>query len=354
MKSREGLELSYDDVLIAPRFSDIRSRKEVDLTSHFLGIKLDLPIISSNMDSVTEHKLASSMIIGGATAALHRFMDIDKNVNEFTKTNHLVLNNKNYNNQYTNPFVSLGTNLNELERALALYEKGATHFIIDVAHGAAIQVVEQYDRLRSKLRDNAAIIVGNFDNAVSIECFNVNSKFHKKPDAFRVGIGPGSMCTTRIVTGCGGGSISTIIDCTRAGYPIIADGGIRSSGDIAKSLAAGASLVMIGQLLVGTYESPAEEVWDETDLLAKRYRGSASYDSYVSQNKVDKIRTPEGEKTLVPLVGTVQDVLNKLEGGIRSSFSYVGAKTLEQFKEYAKLRQVTFNSALESKAHGKR
>lgn len=339
------VELAYDDVLIAPRFSEIRSRMDVNLSSNFLGLDLNLPIISSNMDSVTEHKLASEMILGGATAALHRFMDIDKNVEELKKTHSRC------NNQY--PFVSIGTNNKELERAAALYDAGASYFILDVAHGASIQVVEQYDRLRSLFKDNIAIVVGNFDNAESIETFNFHSKSIKKPDAFRVGIGPGSMCTTRVVTGCGGGSISTILDCSRTSYPIICDGGIRGSGDIAKSLAAGASLVMIGKLLAATYESPAEIIYDEFGPSAKIYRGSASLDSYKVQNKVHDIRTPEGERTIIPIKGTVKQVLNELEGGLRSSFSYVGAKTFEQYKKYAKLRQVSYSSLIESHAHGR-
>jgi len=346
--------LTYADVLLVPQFSTIRSRKDVDVSQEFCGQKLKLAVISSNMDTVTGVEMANAMTNYGAQSALHRFCSIEDNVKMF----------KDCTNK---PMVSIGVGKNELDRAKALYDAGAECIIIDVAHGAAIHVVEQYDKLREIVGYNASVVVGNFDNAASIYAFNQHSKAKFEPDAFKVSIGPGSMCTTRIVTGCGGGSITALQSCATTGFPIIADGGITSSGDFAKALAAGATVVMIGKMFAGTKESLSvsnhikelqiqypDKNFNNVDFWGSKfkYRGSASMDSYVVQDKVAEHRAPEGEATLVPYVGPVKNVLQKLEGGLRSSLSYVGARNLDEFRSKAMFVRVTNNTAKESTAHG--
>ncbi len=341
--------LSFDDVLLQPKFSFIKSRKDVDTSINFLGKTYTTPIISANMDSVTGPVLAKSMHENGAAACLHRFNTIEENVKEYLSCQ--------------TAFVSVGLGDKEFERFLALSEMGAKTFVIDVAHGASIETVNMYDRMREELKGNENIIVGNFANSQSIEDFNYHVKNKRKPDAFKVGIGGGSHCTTRVVTGCGNPTLGSVIDCSRLGFPIIADGGIRNSGDYSKALAAGAFMVMIGKLLAGTQESPGELVdklgntWKgpftkETEGY-KRYRGSASYDSYVKQGKVDTHRTPEGEASLVPYTGTVSEVLNTLNAGLRSSMSYLGAFNLQEFKNNCNITVITGSGLKENEAHGK-
>lgn len=377
--------LTYSDVLIKPKFSMLRSRREATLDHTLFGVKLGHVLISSNMDSVTSPQMAAAMSKAGGLSALHRFQTIDQNVEQFYASIDLAANALNASPFNKKPIGSFGIGDTEYERALALYEAGAEILLLDVAHGAAIHVVEQYDRVRSRVGDNAAIIVGNFDNYESLNAFLGHIKSRRKPDGIKVGVGNGAACITRVVTGCGGGMISALMDCSLAGIPLIADGGAKNSGDVAKALAAGASAVMMGNVLAGTNEAPGEvvyRVWDgfkgEERLLTqqesrdldnkptslqslyvkkeayKTYRGSASRESYEVQGKVDTHRTPEGESMLVEYKGPVAPILESMAAGLKSSMAYVGAYDLTSFKENAKLVKVSMSTLAESGAHGKK
>lgn len=386
------MDLSFDDVLINPAFSMVRSRSNVSLANEFLGQKIGLPIINANMDTIASIEMANAMNEQGAMAALHRFQSIEENVQQL----HTMMLSSASNRP---TFVSVGTGTNELDRAEALMLAGAERFIIDVAHGAAIHVVEQYDALRALGGSNILIVVGNFANAKSIEDFHYHSKSKQKIDAAKTGVGGGSMCTTRIVTGCGRSTLSSVLDCSRIDIPLIADGGFRTSGDIAKALAAGASAVMLGGMLAGTDETPGETIrqvrmsngqivsnygtstWEngsDSELLAdvkalrafhapsgqgaiptevlrvKSYRGSASKESYESQGKSSDHRTAEGEATTVAYKGPVSEVMQQIRAGLLSAFSYVGASNLAEFQERAELIQVSNSTKVENSAHGVR
>lgn len=248
----------------------------------------------------------------------------------------------------------------ELERAKALYDNNAYNFIIDVAHGASTQVVAMYEKMREALPD-ANIVVGNFATASSVKEFNKLSRY--KLQAIKVGVGSGSHCTTRIVTGCGLPTLQSLLDCKSLGIPMIADGGIKNSGDIAKALAAGASIVMLGNLLAGTDETPGQLISDDNTFIAipsnyvskkyKQYRGSASKESYEVQGKTAEHRTAEGESSLVPYKGPVGNVVQELTAGLKSAMSYVGAVNLEEFQDKAILVEVSHSSYLEGTPHGK-
>lgn len=367
--------LTFNDVLINPGFSDIESRGDIDLKHSFLGIENKLPIINANMDTIASPEMVAAMAKSGAIGALHRFNTVERNITDLKQS--LVLQTK-QNILLQRPFVTLGVSDEELERALALYEAGTTRFIIDVAHGATMATVRQYDRLREKIKEYGIIVVGNFANAKTIETFNEKSKSSKKMDAAKVGIGGGSMCSTRIVTGCGVPTLGSVIDSVNSGIPIIADGGFKTSGDICKALAAGAKAVMLGGMLAGTDETPGEieykEVIDSVMIfvpkdepvenayktpiykkipVSKKYRGSASKESYEAQGKTANHRTPEGESTMVPYKGPVSDVLQQIEAGIRSSMAYVGARNYDEFREKAELVEITSAGYTESTPHGK-
>ena len=345
--------LSFDDVLITPQFSKVNSRKDVSLESEFCGVKLKFPILSSNMDTVTESNMATAMYKNGGIGVLHRFCTVQENITMFQ-------------NSPKNTIVSFGVGDEELERVRWLKEAGAKIYLLDVAHGASMHVVEMYNKVRAYLPDDCKIIVGNFATAQNIKDFNYHVKSNF-PNAYKVGIGGGSRCTTRRVTGCGIPTLGSIIDCanfaSHFGFSIIADGGLRDSGDIAKALAAGASAVMLGGMFAGTEETPGDlinmdsgESWsgDPQELIfckmGKKYRGSASAESYKIQNKTANHRTPEGESILVPYKGFVNDVLQQIEGGLRSSLSYVGAFNLTEFKENARLIRITQAGIIESHA----
>lgn len=343
-----GISLTFDDVLIKPKFSEINSRKNVNLSTflseEYSNYEYKLPIVSSNMDTVTGVDMSVAMINNGGMGCLHRFWSIEDNVKAFKA----VITNT----TIANPWVSVGIGSEELTRAKNLFLAGARIFVIDVAHAAQQQVVEFHDKLRETLK-NSIIIVGNFASKESLEEFREKSKY--KPHVIKVGIGGGSACSTRVKTGIGMPQLSAILECSRSGIPIIADGGCRTSGDIAKALAAGANMVMLGGMLAGTDETPGEilGITDGIHGSFKIYRGSASKESYIDQNKDSAWRTAEGESFPVPCKGTVKNILRDIEGGLRSSFCYVGAKNLKEFQEKSEFIIITSSGHAEGIAHGK-
>lgn len=344
--------LTFDDVLIKPRFSDINSRKDVNLTSP-LGYRL--PIVSANMDTITEAEMACAMIKLGGQGCLHRFWSIESNCNAFLKVTEATGDV---------PWVSVGISDKERERAEALLSLGANTIVIDVAHAAQMQVVNFHKWLYPKGAGEISIIVGNFGNLRSVEDYCEH--LSKKPDAIKVGIGPGSACTTRLKTGCGVPQLSAIMDCVSSRIPIIADGGMRNSGDIAKALAAGAKMVMLGGMLAGTDETPGEIIkrdkfepvnppngllgtWTD-EIIGKKYRGSASKEAYEEQGK--DWDCAEGESFIVDYKGPVEKYIKSIEGGLRSAFTYVGAENMEEFHKRAEFVKVSSNSVKENGAHG--
>jgi IMP dehydrogenase len=372
--------LTFDDVLIVPKFSDVESRKDVDLSFNAHGYPyMALPILSANMDSVTTQGMANTMLAHGAQACLHRFCSIEENVEMFKNSIYGSFDCK------QEPFVSIGLGDKELDRARALFDAGARYFIIDVANGAQMSVVGQVKKLRHSLGDIPLIVVGNFASTEGVLDFMFHSG--QLIDGLKIGIGPGSSCSTRVKTGCGYPQLSAILEISRAlkskniEVPLIADGGLKTPGDCAKALAAGASMLMSGSFFAGTDESPGTEYYinsngdailpelflarDKNDNLirdeysesfkrVKKYRGSASQESYEAQGKTGKHRTSEGESFLVPYKGSVKNILQDIEGGLRSAFTYVGAKNLKEFQEKAEFVRVTNAGYVEGTPYGKK
>lgn len=334
------MKLTFNDVIIEPTFSTIRSRNECDTSVTFQNHVYSVPVISSNMDTVTDAKMANALGRLNVLSALHRFCNIEENVSmyqacEIKKT----------------VYASVGVGTEEQQRFNALYDNGCRKFVVDVAHGASIQVIEMLEHIQKETGTTTNIIVGNFASARGVKEFETITAERGilLNYALKIGVGPGSMCTTRVVTGCGYPQISAIQEIKTVTHrPIIADGGIKSSGDIAKALAAGADLVMLGGMLAGTDETPGNIFGG-----GKVYRGSASKESYEVQGKVATHRTPEGEATIVPNKGSVVTVIQQIEAGLKSSMSYVGTRHLEAFKESAKLVQISQAGYREGEAHGK-
>jgi IMP dehydrogenase len=342
------MKLTFDDVLLAPQFSKIKSRKDVDISTSLGDIHLPLPIISANMDTITGPEMAKAMLQAGGIGCLHRFSSIEKSVTDFIAVNNSKV------------IVSVGLGQDELIRAKSLYEEGASIFCLDVAHGAQLSVVEQYAKLKDILY-NSHIIVGNFGTQASV--FEFIKALGYKPDSVKVGIGPGSACTTRIKTGCGYPQLSAIMEIAQlSNIVVIADGGMRTPGDIVKALAAGADAVMLGGMLAGTDETPGEifEKFDHPDyevdnpVYAKKYRGSASKDSYDSQDKDQSYITAEGEAFWVKAKGPVKNVMADIEGGIRSAMTYCASSSIKELQANAQFVEISTGTQLENSAHGKK
>jgi IMP dehydrogenase len=346
---------TFDDVLLVPKYSEIESRKDVctkaRLTDKFT---LDIPIIAANMDTVTEVPMMVAMLKNGGVGVLHRFMKNDHMIRCFNDYwAHSVPHRPcpiafavGVNDHYRDVFLHLEKN-DTLQDALVF---------VDIAHGDCKRVVETVKTMK---KIGVQVVAGNVATHDG-----TRRLIDAGADAIKVGIGPGSMCTTRLVTGHGVPQLSAIFECSLAAddsnIPIIADGGIRHSGDIVKAIAAGASTVMIGSLLAGCNETPGEIIdipvdyhpAGVTSVQHKRYRGMASRDAMMGW-KNDSETAPEGESMLVRCKGSVKKVISDLVGGLRSGMSYCGAHTLEELYTNASFRLVSGSTVIENKAHGK-
>lgn len=332
--------LTFDDVLIVPRKSEVKSRRDPSLKSNITKNKtLETPIISANMDTVTESAMAIAMHKMGGLGILHRFMSIEQQVEQ-------VRSVKEAGAEIIS--ASIGVNADYKERAEALVKAGVNLMTIDIAHGHSVLMMDTLKWLKDKF-SNLEIIAGNLatpDAAVDL--------IEAGADAIKVGIGPGSMCTTRIITGAGVPQLTAISLCAEAaesyGVPVIADGGIRTSGDMVKAFAAGANIIMLGSMLSGTIETPGDIVNGK-----KQYRGMASKKAQISwRGDMPQGMAPEGESTFVNVKGHVSDVIHELTGGIRSGMSYVNAVTVNEIKQKALFMEMSPNGITESRAHGVR
>jgi IMP dehydrogenase len=339
---RELLErdrgLTFDDVLIVPRKSDVRSRRVPALTTRVTrGIEIQIPVISANMDTITESEMAIAMARLGGLGIIHRFMSIERQVLEVRK----VLEAG-----FGPAAASIGVNDDFKDRADALCKSGVKILTIDIAHGHSVSMIETIKFLKDTY-GGVEIIAGNIATPEAAE-----DLIGAGADAVKVGIGPGSMCTTRVITGCGVPQLTAVALCREVceslKVPLIADGGIKSSGDIMKALAAGADCVMVGSLLSGTFETPGE-----IKQGFKEYRGMASKSAQVSwRGEVPEGMAPEGESTKVPCKGRVSDVVGELCGGIRSGMSYINATTLSEIQDKALFIEMSSMGLRESHAHG--
>lgn len=347
VKLLEHQGLTFDDVLIVPKRSSIFSRKDVSLRTRLVGdLMLDLPIISANMDTVTELTMAKAMQQLGGLGVIHRFIaDPAEHARMISETPGVRI-------------MAIGVKPGDLEK-VALAE-GLHGVLIDVAHGHSDRVMETIQALREHFA-GLFVIAGNVATAEGAW-----DLLEAGAHAVKVGVGPGAVCTTRIVTGCGMPQLSAIIKCraaidrwyqveTRKARPrvkfpptLIADGGIRNSGDLVKALVAGADTVMIGSLFAGTDEAPGEIITEHGETF-KLYRGMASAGA---QLRVGSDRTPEGISTLIPCKGPVAPLVTELEGGTRSGLSYCNSASIADLHQQTiELVRVTQASQAENRPH---
>jgi IMP dehydrogenase len=476
MKLHPKTGLTFDDVLLIPKRSSIQSRSDVDPSSELVsGFRLSIPIISANMDTVTESQMAIAMAQNGGIGIIHRFMSPEQQATEvrrvkrsesyvvenpitiyphetieaarqkmvadnvgglvvvenggqligmltsrdvllapdpqatvgsvMTTREHLIVATEEAGIEparltlhqhrieklplvdrqnrvvglitasdivklQQHPYatkdikgrlrvgVAVGTRPEEEERAAACLQAGADVLVIDVAHGHADHAIAMIHRLKTNF-PQIPLIAGNVATAAGVE-----DLIEAGAQAVKVGVGAGSICITRVVTGFGVPQLSAIDECAqvgqRLGVPIIADGGIRASGDMTKALAAGASTVMLGSLLAGTDESPGVAVMRNGQRY-KVVRGMASFTANVERKRLakgddldvedmEKV-VPEGVEAAVPYRGSVEDILYQMVGGLRSGMSYAGACTIPQLWENAEFIQITPAGQRESGAH---
>ena len=475
MRLRPETALTFDDVLLVPQRSAIRSRRAVDTASQFTRkIRLAIPIVSSNMDTVTEAPMAIAMARLGGIGAIHRFMPIEQQaeaVAQVKRAEGFIVDNPRqiasrasvqearhllashnigglvvvddegqvlglvttrdllFETDPNRPVAevmtpverlvtaqpgasleaardtlrshrieklpvlnpagqlqglitaqdvvktaqwplatkdgrgrlrvaaAVGVRRSDLDRAAAIVEAGADALIVDIAHGHSDAAIEMIQTL--KQRFPAIEVVGG--NVATAE--GVRDLAAAGADAVKVGVGAGSICITRVVTGFGVPQLTAVAECAEAGQqlgvPVIADGGIRSSGDITKALAAGASTVMLGNLLAGTDEAPGASVVRHGRRF-KIVRGMASLTANIDRHEVEHGRAedavweeviPEGVEAVVPARGPVKDVVHQLVGGLRSGLSYAGAATIPELWENAEFVRITSAGKQESDAH---
>lgn len=327
--------ITFDDVLLVPGYNNYESRRDVStaLEDKTSKLKLELPVMTSNMDTVTEHKMANFIGAKGGIGVLHRFMPIDRNVEEFKKCQYKV-------------FVSLGTNEKDFERAEALKAAGADYFCIDVAHGHAKYVGRTMKRLREMLPESC-IIAGNVATYAGADYLAACGA-----DIIKVGIGGGSVCSTRIKTGFGIPMLTSLQDCSRVDRSLIADGGIRAAGDVVKALAFGADFVMLGGMLSGTRVTPGEVISMEGGKKVKEYRGMASREAQENfMGTMPEWKTAEGVSTFVPYREDEEAIIADLIGGLRSGLTYAGAASIRELQRKLNYVLVTQAGRIESLPH---
>jgi len=341
------LALTYDDVLLVPQYSKIASRSQVSLKTRITSaIELDIPVISINMESVTGVEMAKAMSRSGAISFYPRFAPPDvqaKEVKQIIKDGYRVI-------------PALGIKNQEMERVKKLVKAGATTLTIDIAHGhleAALSFLREIKKKFPKIEIISGVIA-TYQGARDL--------FIAGADAVRVGVGPGTICTTRKVTGSGVPQITATMDAYRAGLefnrPIITDGGTKTTGDIVKALASGANAVVVGSQLAGADEAPGEII-DIDGKKYKRYNASTSateklnqYKKHSKDKNFEYVYYVEGVEALVKYKGPVRNILAKMERAIRSGLSYSGAFNISEFHQKAEFVRITPTSVKENGAHG--
>lgn len=353
--------LSFDDITLVPRYNDIPSRKNVDTSVQFGDLSLKIPILSANMNTVTGPKMAHEMHHLGGLGFLHRFCSIEDNIEMYKDSTHLSADTTTV--SVGEAVVSLGVN-EAMDRYLALHEVGAKYFCIDVAHGHSKEVgklitdIKNYD-------SNVFIVAGNVCTSTGAEYLA-----EKGADAIKIGIGPGSVCSTRVQTGFGVPQFSAIRECRSTvseNMLLIADGGIRSPGDAVKAFVAGADAVMLGGMFAGCDETPGEIIIENrsyytedntfVDIPIERYkifRGMASKEAQEEfMGDMKDWKTSEGIEIRVAAKGPVSDVISNLMGGIRSGMTYAGSNNLKQIAQRTKWIEVSAAGTAEGRPHGK-
>jgi len=339
--------LTFDDVTLTPQYSKVLPSDVSTKTYLSKHLQIDIPIISSAMDTVTESKMAIAIAREGGIGVIHRNLSIDRQIKEIQKVKSKGLK----------VGAAVGTNESEFSRVKKIIKLGVDLIVVDTAHGHSQKVADIIMKINKIKTKKTTLCAGNIATANA-------ARFLCKlgVDLIKVGIGPGSICTTRLVAGIGVPQLSALLDVKKGlkkNVKMISDGGIKFSGDIAKALAAGADAVMVGSLLAGTSEAPGKIIKKKGKLF-KVFRGMGSVgamnkgsaDRYFQKKQKDKSKyVPEGVEGLIKYKGDAKKTLHKLVGGLRSSMGYLGAPQIKILTKNAKFVKITKAGFYESMVH---
>ncbi len=361
------LGLTFDDILLLPGYAGF-SRSDISLKTRLTRhIDIDLPLVASPMDTVTESELAIALAKLGGIGIIHRNLTIEQQVEEVRKVLH----------QKLLVGAAVGAAKGFEERVEALVNVGIPVIVVDSAHGYTKSVIEATKYIKSHFPD-VDVIAGSLATADGAKAL-----IEAGADGLRVGMGPGAICTTRIISGMGVPQVTALMETVKVGnehdIPVIADGGIKYSGDMVKALALGAGSVMMGSYFASTQEAPGKKVTlkkdhvparfksilqdNKEEYVFKEYRGMGSIGAMQAGAKIksegefhgkdykDRVLVAEGVEGLVPVKGTVQQLVDQAVGGMKSGLFYVGAENLKELTEKAKFIQITQASLSESHPH---
>lgn len=352
--------LTFDDVLLVPAYSEVLPREVSTKASFTRNISLNIPIVSAAMDTVSEKAMAIMLARKGGISVVHKNMGIEAQARQIREVKEYPAEGDKIPcldaEGRLRVAAGVGITADVLDRVTALVEAGVDAIVLDSAHGDSHGVVEALRKIKA-VYPELDTVVGNIATAeAAVRLIEAGA------DSLKVGIGPGSICTTRIIAGVGVPQISAIYDVAKAaegsGVPVIADGGLRYSGDIVKALAAGGDSVMIGSMFAGTDEAPGE-IFEENGRKFKSYRGMGSVDAMKAgsrdryfQDGEDSTKklVPEGVVARVPYKGSVGDIIYQLVGGIRSGMGYCGAADIDALHT-ARFVRITANGLVENHPH---
>lgn len=361
--AKEGI--TFDDVLLIPAESHVLPNG-VDLSTQLApNLKLNIPLISAGMDTVTEGRMAAAMAKMGGLGVVHKNLSIHAQADEVRLAKNTPVTAEDTHAAVDKDgkllvAAAVGVTSDTFERAEALFEAGADAIVIDTAHGHSAGVLRKIKEIRDHFPHNT-LIAGNVATGEGTRAL-----FEAGVDVVKVGIGPGSICTTRVVAGVGVPQLTAIYDAADVarefGKPIIADGGIKYSGDVVKALAAGGNAVMLGSMLSGTEEAPGDVQQGADGRLVKSYRGMGSVGAMSQQhgssdryfqggvNEANKL-VPEGIEAVVSYKGTVSNVVYQILGGLRSGMGYCGAENIDKLIETAQFVRISNAGLRESHPH---
>ncbi len=364
MKFMDGL--TFDDVLLYPGYSDFKRDSISLITNLTKKIQIQLPFVSAPMDTVTESSLATALARLGGFGVIHRNLSPSKQADEVSAVKKMGL------------LVGAAVGAEKYEERVRLLQKaGVDAIVVDSAHGYALPIIRAIQSLKNEY-PSLQVIGGNIATKEGAKAL-----IHAGADALRVGMGPGAICTTRIVSGMGVPQITALMEiqpiANKSGVPVIADGGITYSGDMVKALAAGASSVMMGSFFASCEESPGEKVLlkkedvplrfkniliiEKKEYLFKSYRGMGSVgamkqgakiksgDEFHGKSYSDRVLVAEGVEGLVPVKGTVKDIIEQAVGGVKSGMYYTGSRTIKELQKTARFLRLTQASLKESHPH---
>lgn len=352
--------LTFDDVLLVPQYSEITPDMADVSTKLTNTFKMNVPFLSAAMDTVSEHKLVTALALAGGLGVIHKNMSIADQAKEVEMVKNYEFDNEKNKRVLIDKKgrlcvgAAIGVTADMMDRVHALMDAGVDVFVLDSAHGDSKNIINAIKNLRLEY-PSMELIAGNvatYEGALDL--------MKAGASAVKVGMGPGSICTTRIIAGIGVPQLQAVMDCARASkemnIPIIADGGIKYSGDVVKALAAGANTVMLGGLFATCEEAPGD-IYESNGKKYRTYRGMGSIEAMAKGSTDRYFQTghkkfvAEGVQGIVEVKTTVEELVFQLIGGLKAGMGYCGSKDIPTLQEKGTFIKITNNALLESHPH---